>query len=55
MDEKEPGREGPGLLLATVKDLRERRGNGWLGCHIKEFRSSILQVPIGFRPMVACS
>lgn len=31
-----------------------KKGKGWLGCHIKELRPSVLQVPVGFRPMVAC-
>lgn len=46
---------GGEVLLATVKELRERRGRGWLGCHIKALRPPVLQVPVGFRLMVAYS
>lgn len=46
MDEKEPGRGGPGVPLATVKELRGRRGKGWLGCQVKELGSSlVVQAP----------
>lgn len=55
MDEKEPGRGGPPILLATVKKWRVRRGKGWLGCQIKELGpSSAVQVPIGFGSMITC-
>lgn len=49
MNERGPGRGEPGVLLATVTELRGRKGKGWLGCQTKNSQ----RFPIGFRSMLA--